>query len=107
MQATETKKKGYFAIKRENFSYGLKKAGKMKVCYLFLLPYALLFFTFFILPIATSIFYSFTYYNILELRQPGAAGRGLPDRHQEHLRHRRDHRTGRLHPFFPVRVVHQ
>ncbi len=66
MQATETKKKGYFAIKRENFSYGLKKAGKMKVCYLFLLPYALLFFTFFILPIATSIFYSFTYYNILE-----------------------------------------
>ena len=38
----------------------------MKVCYLFLLPYALLFFTFIILPICTSIFYSFTYYNILE-----------------------------------------
>ena len=38
----------------------------MKVCYLFLLPYAVLFFTFFILPICTSIYYSFTYYNILE-----------------------------------------
>ncbi len=67
MQATETKtKKGYLAIKRENFGYGLKKAGKMKVCYVFLLPYALLFFTFFILPICTSIYYSFTYYNILQ-----------------------------------------
>ena len=65
MQAAE-KRKGYFAIKRENFSYGLKRAGKMKICYLFLFPYALLFFTFFILPICTSIFYSFTYYNILE-----------------------------------------
>jgi len=38
----------------------------MKVCYLFLLPYAVLFFTFLILPICTSIYYSFTYYNILE-----------------------------------------
>ncbi|MBO5502086.1 MAG: sugar ABC transporter permease [Clostridia bacterium] len=36
------------------------------MCYLFLAPYAILFFTFFILPICTSIFYSFTYYNILE-----------------------------------------
>ena len=65
MQAT-AKKKGYFAIKRESMAYNWKKAGKMKVCYLFLAPYAILFFTFFILPIATSIFYSFTYYNILE-----------------------------------------
>ncbi|MBQ9408344.1 MAG: sugar ABC transporter permease, partial [Clostridia bacterium] len=38
----------------------------MKVCYLFLAPYAILFFTFFILPICTSLFYSFTSYNILE-----------------------------------------
>ncbi len=69
MQATElqgTKKKGYFAIKKETWAYDLKKAGKMKTCYVFLAPYAILFFTFFILPIATSIFYSFTYYNILE-----------------------------------------
>ena len=68
MQATEAKaaKKGYFAIKKETWAYDLKKAGKMKTCYVFLAPYAILFFTFFILPIATSIFYSFTYYNILE-----------------------------------------
>ncbi|MBR4457871.1 MAG: sugar ABC transporter permease [Clostridia bacterium] len=63
MQSAKT---SYWSMKKEKFTYGLKKAGKMKTCYLFLLPYALLFFTFFILPIATSIYYSFTYYNILE-----------------------------------------
>jgi len=56
----------YMKTKSEQFSYGLAKAKRMKVCYLFLAPYAILFFTFFILPIATSIFYGFTYYNILE-----------------------------------------
>lgn len=56
----------YSAMKREKLRYGWAKAKRMKVCYLFLLPYALLFLTFFILPIATSIYYSFTYYNILE-----------------------------------------
>ncbi len=56
----------YVALKKENFSYSLKKAKRMKVCYAFLLPYAILFFTFYILPMLTSIFYSFTYYNILE-----------------------------------------
>ncbi|MBO2516735.1 MAG: ABC transporter permease [Clostridiales bacterium] len=53
-------------VKKENLKYGWQKAKKMKVCYLFLAPYAILFFTFIILPIITSIFYSFTYYNILE-----------------------------------------
>lgn len=38
----------------------------MKVCYAFIAPYAVLFFTFVILPMLTSIWYSFTYYNILE-----------------------------------------
>ena len=56
----------YLHMKQENFSYGLKKAKRMKTCYLFVLPYAILFTTFFILPIITSIYYSFTYYNILE-----------------------------------------
>ncbi|MBR3740360.1 MAG: sugar ABC transporter permease [Clostridia bacterium] len=56
----------YWAIKKENLRYGWAKAKRMKVCYLFLLPYTVLFFTFFILPICTSIYYSFTYYNILE-----------------------------------------
>ncbi len=56
----------YLTMKRENLKYGWAQAKRNKVCYLFLAPYAILFFTFFILPIATSIFYSFTYYNILE-----------------------------------------
>ncbi|MBE5814660.1 MAG: sugar ABC transporter permease [Clostridiales bacterium] len=58
--------KRYLTMKSEKLSYGISKAKRMKVCYLFLAPYALLFFTFFILPICTSIFYGFTYYNILE-----------------------------------------
>ncbi len=37
-----------------------------KVCYLFLLPYAILFITFYVLPMITSIYFSFTNYNILE-----------------------------------------
>ena len=58
--------KKYFSTKRMKISYGWDKAKRMKVCYLFLAPYAILFITFFILPIATSIYYSFTSYNILE-----------------------------------------
>ena len=56
----------YWNMKVDQLRYGWQKAKRMKVCYLFLAPYAILFFTFFILPIATSIFYGFTYYNILE-----------------------------------------
>lgn len=56
----------YMAMRREKMQYGWQQAKRNKVCYLFLAPYAILFFTFFILPIGTSIFYSFTYYNILE-----------------------------------------
>ena len=56
----------YAAMKRDSFRYNWAKAKRMKVCYLFLLPYAVLFFAFFILPICSSIYYSFTYYNILE-----------------------------------------
>ena len=43
-----------------------KKAKRSKMCYAFLLPYALLFTLFFIMPVVISIFYGFTYYNILE-----------------------------------------
>lgn len=56
----------YIKMKQERFQYGVQLARKNKVCYLFLAPYAILFMTFFILPIAISIFYSFSYYNILE-----------------------------------------
>ena len=37
-----------------------------RVCYFFLLPYAVLFITFYVLPMLTSIYFSFTNYNILE-----------------------------------------
>ena len=53
-------------MRREKMAHGWQLAKRNKTCYLFLAPYAILFITFFILPIATSIFYSFTYYNILE-----------------------------------------
>ena len=47
-------------------SWQLKQAKKHKRHYLFLLPFFSLFFTFTILPVAVSIFLSFTYFNILE-----------------------------------------
>ena len=56
----------YLTMQREKMAHGWTMAKRNKGCYLFLAPYAILFFTFFILPIGTSIFYSFTYYNILE-----------------------------------------
>lgn len=56
----------YVILRKHNFQVAVKKAKKSKTCYLFLLPYALIFTLFYILPVCTSIFYSFTYYNILE-----------------------------------------
>ena len=56
----------YITMKREKMQHGWIVAKRNKACYLFLAPYAILFFTFFILPICNSILYSFTYYNILE-----------------------------------------
>ena len=56
----------YFTLRKHNFRVGLKKAARSRNCYLFLLPYAILFLLFYILPVGTSIFFSFTYYNILE-----------------------------------------
>ena len=56
----------YVNLRKRNTQIAWEKAKRNRVCYLFLLPYAILFFTFFILPMITSIIYSFTYYNILE-----------------------------------------
>ena len=56
----------YVALRKHNTKVAIKKAKQRKMCYLFLAPYAILFFTFTILPVITSIYYSFTYYNILE-----------------------------------------
>ena len=66
MQQTQSFASRWATMRREKMKHGLAQAKRNKVCYLFLAPYAILFFTFFILPIATSIIYSFTYYNILE-----------------------------------------
>ena len=63
MQSTLSK---YCSMQKEQLGYNIQKAKRMKMCYLFLAPYAILFAAFFILPIVTSIYYSFTYYNILE-----------------------------------------
>ena len=56
----------YFTMKREKMQHGLRLAKRNKVCYLFLAPYAVLFITFYVLPMLTSIYFSFTNYNILE-----------------------------------------
>ena len=66
MQQTQSFAARFLKMKREQIQHGWVQAKHNKVCYLFLAPYAILFFTFFILPICTSIFYGFTYYNILE-----------------------------------------
>jgi len=56
----------YLARKREFRAYQWKMAKRSKACYLFLAPYAVLFITFFVVPVITSLCLSLTYYNILE-----------------------------------------
>ena len=56
----------YLMLRKHNFQVAVKKAKQRKMCYVFLAPYAILFTTFTILPVITSIYYGFTYYNILE-----------------------------------------
>ncbi len=56
----------YVALRKHNAQVAIKKAKRSKMCYLFLAPFAVLFFMFYIMPVITSIYYSFTYYNILE-----------------------------------------
>ena len=56
----------YIAKKKMAVSDLARSVRVNKVCYLFLLPYAVLFITFYVLPMVTSIYFSFTNYNILE-----------------------------------------
>ena len=51
--------------KKREAAFTLKTIWKCRVQYAFLAPYAILFFVFFVTPVVISIFYSFTYYNIL------------------------------------------
>jgi len=54
------------AKKKESFLLLLKNIVKNKICYIFLAPYAVVFALFFVAPLVVSVFYSFTYFNILE-----------------------------------------
>ena len=58
--------KKYFALRKHEAGITWKKMKLSKTCYLFLLPYAILFTMFYVFPVVASIYYSFTYYNILE-----------------------------------------
>ncbi|MDR0876803.1 MAG: sugar ABC transporter permease [Treponema sp.] len=56
-----------YAAKRWAQLAGLfKNVVKNRTCYLLLLPFAAVFAVFVVAPVAISVFYSFTYYNILE-----------------------------------------
>ncbi len=58
--------KKYFNKKILYLSDTMRRARNLRFCYLFLLPFAVLFITFNVLPVVTSICYSFTNFNILE-----------------------------------------
>ena len=53
-------------IKQQDRKFYMKKLKNNWDCYLYLLPYGIIFFTFTVLPVLASIFLGFTYYNILE-----------------------------------------
>lgn len=53
-------------MKKPNFAYTWKQMKKKRNGYLFVAPFMLLFTMFTVLPVLISIFFSFTYYNILE-----------------------------------------
>ena len=56
----------YFTLRKHNVKVGLKKMKASKNCYIFLAPYAIIFTMFYVFPVVASIYFSFTYYNILE-----------------------------------------
>ncbi len=56
----------YVQKKKKNFHIAMYKAKRSKNCYLFLLPYAIIFTLFYIVPVVMSICLSFTYYNVFE-----------------------------------------
>jgi multiple sugar transport system permease protein len=58
--------KKYLKKKKREAAISWKIAKKSKTYYLFLAPYAILFLLFYILPVISSLFLSFTYYNVLE-----------------------------------------
>ena len=53
-------------LRKHNAKVALKKMKINKNCYLFLAPFAIIFTVFFVFPVVASMFFSFTYYNLLE-----------------------------------------
>lgn len=62
-QPAKTKQESFFV---KWMKYKLKEMSRNKSLYLFMLPFLLIFVTFTVLPVITAIYYSFTYFNILE-----------------------------------------
>lgn len=56
----------YLKRKSEIAKYEWHQAKKSGGQYLFLAPFGILFITFYVLPVITSLFLSFTYFNILQ-----------------------------------------
>lgn len=56
----------YVIMRKNDMQIAWKKAKQSKMCYAFLAPYAILFTMFYVFPVVASIYFSFTYYNILE-----------------------------------------
>jgi multiple sugar transport system permease protein len=54
------------AKKKESFLWLVKQIVNHKVCYIFLAPYLIVFALFYVAPLVISVFYSFTYFNVLE-----------------------------------------
>ncbi len=52
--------------KKRQARYLLKDIKQHKTCYGFLAPYAIIFITFYVIPVVISIYLSFTYYNVLQ-----------------------------------------
>jgi len=56
----------YLDKRREARERQAREIYKHRVCYFFLAPYAIVFILFFVAPLVISVFFSFTYFNILE-----------------------------------------
>jgi len=56
----------YIEKRREADERLSKEMYKHRICYLFLAPYAIVFILFYVAPVVISVFYSFTYFNVLE-----------------------------------------
>jgi len=56
----------YLDKRRESDESMARDMYRHRVCYIFLAPYAIVFILFFVAPVLISVFFSFTYFNILE-----------------------------------------